>query len=653
MSNGERRLAAIMFTDMVDYSALAQRNEDLATEILEKHRRIVRPILKKHNGREVKTIGDAFLVEFASALEAVRSALEIQSALGKFNARSPVERRIRIRIGIHLGDVIPKGDDIVGDAVNVAARIEPLAAPGEICVTAQVQASVVNKVECAFETMGSPGLKNIATPIEVFRVSSPGRTGSRQVLQPVVAPKNRVAVLPFVSLSPDPEDGYFADGLTEELISTMSRISGLKVIARTSVMVYKGDQRKKIDDIARELNVGAVLEGSVRKSGDRIRVTAQLIDSATSVHLWAESYERELRDTFAIQSEISRTVADALRVRLLEREKVLLEREPTKNAEAYSLCLKGIYHNVNASSENDLRTALRYFERAIELDPTFALAYSWLSDCYTTLAQAGHLPAEVALPRAEDAVREALELDPELADAHRALPFLLVMRAQPDWTTAEKEMRRALELNPGVSTGHETFAWILAFMGRLEESLAEAKEALDLDPLSTQANQTVAFVLYLRREYDASIAQLLRTRELDPNNRQISINLGKSYLERSAYSEAIGELKSALQPSRGKADLNEYYLAVAYARAGKVAAAKKILEDLSEAFVSKKQFIPALAIAQIQGALGKRDEAIRTLEGAYEHGDYGSLLDLKVSPLWDGIRADRRFTNLMNKMGLS
>jgi len=644
-----------MFTDMVNYSALAQRNEELATELLEKQRRLIRPILRKHNGREVKTIGDAFLVEFASALEAVKCAVEIQSDLKRANASSPRARRINVRIGIHLGDVIPRGRDIIGDAVNVASRIETLAAPGEICVSAQVQASVANKVDYSFQTMGIPSLKNIATPMEIFRITGAGRERRRQIFRPLTAPKNRIAVLPFISFSPSPQDEYFADGLTEELIATMSRISGLRVIARTSVMGYRHDPRKKIDEIARELGVGTLLEGSVRKSDGRLRVTAQLIDAGSGEHLWSDSYERDWKDIFAIQRDISQTVADALQVRLLAHEKAGLAKEPTRNAEAYSLCLRGVYHDINASSENDLQTALRYFERAIELDPAFALAYSWLSDCYTTLAQAGHLPTEIALPRAEDAIRKALELDPNLADAHRALPFLLIMRKQPDWAAAEREIRRALELNPSGSwaAGHESYAWLLAYMGRLDESLAEAKKALDLDPLSTMANQTLGFVLYLRREYDASIAQFLRTRELDPDNRETCVNLGKSYLLKSAYNTAIAELKRAIRPSSHKIDINQYYLAVAYAKAGRVAAAERILNELSHASSSKRQFIPAMAIAQIQGALGRTDDAIATLESARERGDYGSFLDLKVSPLWDDIRADPRFTLIMNEVGLA
>jgi TolB-like protein/Flp pilus assembly protein TadD len=641
-----------MFTDMVNYSALAQRNEDLATEVLEKHRSIVRPILRKHNGREVKTIGDAFLVEFASALEAVRCAVEIQSTLRRVNAKSSRERRILVRIGIHLGDVIPRGRDIIGDAVNVASRIEILAAPGGICVSAQVQASVANKVECTFETMGVPSLKNITTPVEVFRVSGPGGVGSRQVFRPMVASKNRIAVLPFVSFSPSPRDEYFADGLTEELISTMSRISGLKVIARTSVMGYKGDRRKKIDEIARELGVGTILEGSVRKDENRIRVTAQLIDAGSSVHLWADSYDRGLKDVFAIQRDISQTVANALQVRLLAHEKARLAKEPTKNAEAYSLCLRGIYHNINASSENDLRKALMYFERAIKLDSEFALAYSWLSDCYATLAQAGHMPAAVALPKAEDAVRKALELDPNLADAHRVLLLILIMRREPDWKGAEREITKALELNPSVPAGHESYAMLLAYMGRLDESLAEARGALELDPLSSFANQTLASVLYLRKDYDAAIAQLLKARDLDPTSRGTIINLGMNYLHKGAYDQAIDHLKRALQPSMGTADISRFYLACAYARAGRAAAAEKILKEMTEASRSKSRFIPAIAIAQIHAALGRKDEAVQILEKAYEDGDYGSLLDLKVSPEWDEVRSDPRFTLLVEKLGL-
>jgi len=641
-----------MFTDMVNYSAMAQRNEDFATEALERHRRLLRPILRKYNGREVKTIGDAFLVEFASALEAVKCAVEIQSALRRANAMSARGRRILVRIGIHLGDVIPRGSDIVGDAVNVASRIQSLAAPGGICVSAQVQASVANKVEYTFETIGVPSLKNIATPVEVFRISGLRRTGGRQTFRPVGAPKNRIAVLPFVSFSPSPQDAFFADGLTEELISTMSKISGLKVIARTSVMGYKGDQRKKIDDIARELGAGTILEGSVRKAGDRIRVTAQLIDAGSSVHLWAESYDRDWRDVFAIQRDISQTVANALQVRLVAHEKARLGKEPTKNAEAYSLCLRGIYHNVNASSEADLRKAVMYFERAIELDPEFALAYSWLSDCYETLVQAGHIPAALALPKAEDAARQALELDPNLADAHRVLFLILIMRKEPNWRAAEREIAKALELNPSVAAGHESYAWLLAYEGRLDESLAEAKEALDIDPLSSFANQTLASVHYLRREYDAAIAQLLKARDLDPTSRGIAIGLGTNYMQKGEHDKAIGYLRKALQPSMGAADLSRYYLACAYARSGKAAVAERILKDFSEVSSSKSHFVPAVAIAQIHEALGRKEEAIRTLEKAYEDGDYASLLDLKVSPEWDGLRSDPRFMLLVEKLGL-
>jgi adenylate cyclase len=463
--------------------------------------------------------------------------------------------------------------------------------------------------------------------------------------------KKRIAILPFANFSPDPSDEYFSDGMTEELISTMSKIGGLKVIARTSTMGYKREHQKKIDEIARELKVGTILEGSVRKANDKLRITVQLIDSDTSEHLWSDSYDRELKDIFAIQSDISETVADALKIRLLPREKAIIEKQPTKNTEAYTVCLKGIYHNVNASSENDLRRSLRYFEKAIDLDPNFALAYSWLSDCYTTLVQAGFLAPKETIPKAERAVRKALEIDPDLADAHRVLGFLLIMGSNLDWIGAERETKKALELNANVAIGHESYAWILAFLGRLDEALAEAEKAIELDPLSGPTYKTMARVLYFSKQYDRAIEQMKKMQELSPEDRGIAIELGICYLEKGQFDKAISEFNSTLEPSRGKSDLALYYLALAYAKSGRTEKAKKILNDFKE-ISSRNQFIPAFVIAQIHVVLGEGDEAIWLLEKACDERENASLLDLKVSPIWDGIRSDQRFVSLLKKVGL-
>ncbi len=341
MSQTVRRLAAIMFTDIVGYTALGQKDESLSLVIVNEHRKLLRPIFARHDGREVKTMGDAFLVEFGSALDAVRCAYDIQRASREFNISLPDEKRIHLRVGVHLGDVVNDQGDISGDAVNVASRIEPLAEDGGVCLTRQVYDHVQNKFELPLASLGSKSLKNLAAPLEVYKMVMPW--DEAKAIPSVRPDKTRIAILPFASISPDPEDAYFADGMTEELISTMSKISGLVVIARTSVMSYKGGQ-KKVSEIARELEVGTVLEGSVRKAGDRLRITLQLIDPQTSGHLWAESYDRELKDVFAVQSDISKTVAETLKVQLLSRERATFENKQPVNPDAHAFYLKGRFY---------------------------------------------------------------------------------------------------------------------------------------------------------------------------------------------------------------------------------------------------------------------------------------------------------------------
>ena len=282
MPDGARRLAAIMFTDMVGYTALGQRNESLSLALVEEQRKLIRPILSRHKGREVKTIGDAFLVEFPSALDAVRCAYDIQRAAREYNISAPIEQRIHLRVGVHLGDVVESQGDISGDAVNVASRIEPLAEDGGVCITRQVFDHVQNKFELPLVSLGAKSLKNVSLPMEVFRMVMPWEA---EKATPSSQPdKRRIAVLPFANLSSDPEEGYFADGMTEELITSLSGVRQLTVIARTSVMKYKGSQ-KGASDVGKELNVGTLIEGSVRKAGNRVRITAQLIDAATEGHL--------------------------------------------------------------------------------------------------------------------------------------------------------------------------------------------------------------------------------------------------------------------------------------------------------------------------------------------------------------------------------
>lgn len=295
-----------MFTDIAGYTALSQKNEALALKLLKEHRKVIRPFITKHKGKEIKTIGDAFLVEFASALDAIRCAYEIQQSLHEKNESRVPEKQIAVRIGIHLGDVVHDEKDVYGDAVNVASRIEPLAEAGGISLSEQVYHQIRNKFEFPLVSLGRKNLKNVELPVEVYKIVLPWMNEEREEVN---YDKRRIAVLPFANISPDPNDEYLADGLTEELITRLAKMSGLKTIARTSVLPYK-NKEMSIEDIARELKVGTIVEGSVRRAGDKLRLTVQLIDSQSSEHLWAETYDRDLKNVFEIQSDIAECVSD-------------------------------------------------------------------------------------------------------------------------------------------------------------------------------------------------------------------------------------------------------------------------------------------------------------------------------------------------------
>ncbi|HYA54775.1 MAG TPA: adenylate/guanylate cyclase domain-containing protein, partial [Thermoplasmata archaeon] len=332
-----RRLSAIMFTDMVESTQLAQRDERAALALIEEQEKLARPVLTSHHGRWVKSTGDGFLAEFGSALDAVECAVELQDRVRERN-RSPGAVPLRIRVGVHLGDVQRRSGDIFGDAVNVAARVESAAEPGGVCISGPVHELVRNKVPNPLERLGAQTLKGVTEPVQLYRVVlSP--------TEPSVSPRTdsvpRLAVLPLANISPDPRDEYFADGLTEELISVLSKIPGLRVIARTSVTPYKSSS-KSAAQIGTELGVGSILEGSVRKAGDRLRISLQLIDASSQEHVWTESYDRQMSDVFAIQSEVAESTAKAIRVELSDRAREFLGRAPTTNLRAYDLFLRAI-----------------------------------------------------------------------------------------------------------------------------------------------------------------------------------------------------------------------------------------------------------------------------------------------------------------------
>jgi len=455
-----------------------------------------------------------------------------------------------------------------------------------------------------------------------------------------------IAVLPLDSLSSDPSQDYFADGMTDELITELGRISALRVISRTSVMSYK-HTRKPLRDIARELGVDAVIEGTVLRSGDVVRITAQLIDGARDTHLWSDSYQGELRNTLTLQSSVARAIASQIRVSLNPQEQAALQRVAVVNPAAYESYLKGRYF-WNKRTSNGLSTALAYFTQSIEQDPGYARAYSGLSDTYALLGDwqyAVMTPTE-ALPKAKDAAVKAIALDPQLGEGHNSLAFCLD-GFDWDFAAAGREFERAIALNPGYATAHHWYAWHLALVQRYDDALVEMRKAQNLDPLSLVINADLAELLALAHDYDGAIQQSHKTIELDPAFGLAHNHLGQAFLQKHMTAEAIVELRQAVALSGGSATCVAN-LARAYVAAGRRNDAEALLAELQTRSSPVHSY--ASEVAVIQTALGNRDQAMAWLErGAADRFNPGVLLRPGLDPLRD----DARFTGLLHRIGLN
>jgi len=601
----QRKLAAIMFTDMVGYSALSQRDEKLAQELLEEHRRLLREIFPRFNGTEIKTIGDAFLVEFGSALEAAQCAIEIQRTLAKRNADIAPDRRIELKIGVHIGDVVHRGGDVYGDGVNIASRIEPLAGPGGICVSMDVERQIRNALEARFEKLAPTELKNISVPMDLFRIVLPWErpspaaakseirisnsetgTRSRRIFAISIAivlllagllgyqlwrgrnqpaprqdaspaqtkaatiPEKSIAVLPFENLSSDKENAYFADGIQDEILTRVSKIADLKVISRTSTQHYKSAP-DNLPEIARQLGVAHILEGSVQKSGEAVRVNVQLIKAANDSHLWADTFDRKLTDIFSVESEVAKAIADQLRAHLTGQEEQVIASKPTDNPEAYDAYLRGLAYTLKtAGTPGNVLGAQKYLREAVRLDPKFALSWALLSYVeargYRTLA----LQPTVALrEEARQAAETALTLQPNLGEALHAKGYYHYACLK-EYDTAVRYFEQARQLLPNSSRIPESLAYVERRRGQWDRSESYFNEAERLDPRNVQL-LTQHTLLYLdsRRLPEAlrKLDQVLNITPDDPDTLTF----------KAAIAQAKGDLPGAsalLAPLHPSAD---------------------------------------------------------------------------------------------------
>ncbi len=682
----QRRLAAIMFTDMVGYSALSQKNEALALELLEEHRKILRPIFLKYSGREIDTAGDSFFVEFQSAVDAANCAIEIQTTLLNRNVTTEPERQIRIRIGLHIGDVVQLGNNVHGDGVNIAARLEPLCTPEGICLSEDFARAVQNKLEYPVTKKGEVNLKNISSPMIIYCVELPWvkekqletnlKISRRKILKYAVPPAililivlmiltvkflfsvftddkemhTRIAVLPFLNIGNDSKDEYFADGMTEQIISSLSNLSGLNVIARASVMKYKNVE-KDLKEIGQELKVGTVLEGSIRMSMNKARITVNLIDISTQENIWAMDYDKELKDIFMVQSEIAQNVAQNLEVKLKREEEERLGKKTLVNSEAYNAYIIGRSY-LNRRSADGVGKSISYFENAIKSDSTFALAYSGLADAYTLIGAAGYslIPVEEAVAKAKHNVMKAIEIDENLAEARASLAYIK-FRLEWKFDEAEVEFKRAIELGPSYAQAHEWYALYLALRGRLKEALDRMKRAQELNPLSASVNNGIGRIYFFMGDFKKAVLQFNKTIQMDPNYAEAYFSLGMTYGAVSEYDKAIKELEKAATLSNRKSVIIGD-LAYIYQKRGMKDKALSIINELNER--SKTEDVSSFNYIPYYVALKDFDKVFELFEEAYKK-KFGFLLYLKTDHLFgtDGeFRKDPRFIDLLKRIGI-
>ena len=637
------RLSVVWFSDLVGWSQLTAEDEDKAISLVRRFQAAVRAVVSPERGRIVKFIGDAALVESPSAQAAVQSAAELRGLMGAGET---------IRTGIHLGDVAVAPDgDLYGDGVNTAQRIQTVADVGQIVVSGDVWRQLRNRPSFRFEPLGERSLKGVDTQ-DLYVVLEAGQMpaalgsgGSPTSGAPDVrsASERSIAVLPFMNLSSDPENEYFSDGITEEILNALVKVRDLKVASRTSSFAFKGHQGD-VREIADKLSVATVLEGSVRKAGVRVRITAQLIGAEDGYHMWSETYDRNLEDIFAIQDDIANAIVTALKATLTGEERKKLVTPATDNLEAYTLYLKGRFH-YNKDTETDLRKSLDLYQKALQHSPDFAKAWAGIADSWMHLAD-DYVPPEQGYAAAKEAAEKALVLEPELAEAHTARGKVL---GWYDWefSAGELALRRAVAANPNYADAHWALGSLLPTTGHMKEALEEIRTAQMLDPLSPVTSYWLArYLLYVRRTEEA-IEESRRALSLDPDFAHGVGILGRAQLLQGANEEAVASLRRSAELSRS--NTFQAYLAYGLAATGHEEESREALKRIAHA--DGGDYVRSECLAAVYGALGEPDHAFRYLERAYAERSAG-LIYLHLEPMYDSLREDPRFQAMVERIGL-
>ncbi|MDN5204062.1 tetratricopeptide repeat protein [Fulvivirgaceae bacterium BMA10] len=640
---GTRQLAAIMFTDMVGYTAMMQENELIAKRNRDRHRLVLTKAIDNGHGKIIQYYGDGTLSIFKSAIEAVKSAVEIQLALRK-------DPKVDLRIGVHTGDIVYDDEGVYGDGVNIASRIESLAVAGSVMISDKVYDEIKNHKELNSKIIGEFDLKNVRRPIEVHAITNEGLVVPRreEIKGKVQEKIKSIAVMPFVNMSNDTENEYFSDGITEELINALTKIDGLQVTSRSSSFSFKG---KNMDarEIGRQLNVASILEGSVRKAGQKVRITSQLISTNDGYHLWSKSYDRNLEDIFALQDEISRKIANKLREKLsVVQNRKPVVTAPTENIEAYNHYLKGLFYSRKWTA-TDIKEALGHYQKAIELEPAFSLAHSAISDAYTFLGTTGNLDTEQAFTKAKSAAKMALQLDANNMEAFLSLAIIKFFYDW-DWEGGLKSVKRALQINPNAPNAHLMYSLYFIVMKDLDKAIEELELAVKIDPLSPGPVRTLADIYYFYGKYEKAIELYDQILTLDPTFRAAQEFKGWAYLQSGDYEKAITIFKN-LGKETTHAIKPDTQLGYAYALSGDFDTAQAYLSSLKLRAETENKVSLSLDFATLYTGLKDFDNAFFYLHKCCDE-KIGAIVFLDVSPIWKPLKKDPRFREILDRIGL-
>ena len=669
-----RQLAAIMFTDIVGYTAMMQQNEEKAVAVIKHYNSVLEKWVTHFNGQVINYYGDGSLCIFSSATDAVNCSLAVQKDLKS----EPV---VPLRIGLHIGEVFFEDAKALGDGVNVASRVQSLGQDNTILISQEVHDKIKNNASIATVSLGHFDFKNVGRSMEVFALTNEGLfVPQRKKMEGKLKKKNiqkrnlittlsfiliiataffiyknflakkdkvsvtekSIAVLPLENLSGNPEQEYFVSGMHETLITELSKISALKVISRTSSIQYK-NVKKPLRQIAKELGVKALIEGSVIREGNMVRITVQLIDGTTDEHIWSEDFDRELQNILSLFSEVAQKIANEVKIKLTAQDQVRLVSSQKVNPRAYELYLIGRHH-WNQRTIQGYKQAIESYNKALEQDSNYAPAYAALADGYILLGEQGGIPQQEAGNLADNAIKKALTLNSKLAEAYSS-KGVWKLSYEWNWSESEKAFKQAIELNPGYAVTYQWYGRILGFAGRFDEAIKQLEKAKELDPLSPIIVAYIGQVYIFAKEYEKADDHLQQALKVHPNHPLILHNIGELYIAQGRYAEAIAPLKQSAEMS-----VSGHYKAMlgyAYAMANRRAEAMLILNELLTR--SDSGIISGFNLAAIYLALGEKEKSLSQLEKGFEQRDVW-MKELKAWPWFDRLRDEQRYKDLMKRM---